>query len=88
VRSPGHNSRLDEVQAEILRRKLDRLDDNIADATPSPGDMRNASATSAGRGGLSCRHQCRHTHVYYVYVVSPIAAAITSSRHSRNTTSG
>ncbi|MDG4765613.1 DegT/DnrJ/EryC1/StrS family aminotransferase [Solwaraspora sp. WMMD406] len=30
VETPGHNSRLDEVQAEILRRKLGRLDDYIA----------------------------------------------------------
>lgn len=30
VRTPGHNSRLDEVQAEILRRKLRRLDSYIA----------------------------------------------------------
>ena len=29
VRTPGHNSRLDEVQAEILRRKLRRLDQYI-----------------------------------------------------------
>ena len=30
VRTPGHNSRLDEVQAEILRGKLTRLDDYVA----------------------------------------------------------
>ncbi|MER7001318.1 DegT/DnrJ/EryC1/StrS family aminotransferase [Streptomyces sp. NPDC000410] len=30
VRTPGHNSRLDEVQAEILRRKLRRLDGYLA----------------------------------------------------------
>jgi len=29
ARTPGHNSRLDEVQAEILRRKLTRLDTYI-----------------------------------------------------------
>lgn len=30
VQTPGHNSRLDEVQAEILRGKLTRLDDYVA----------------------------------------------------------
>ncbi|NHW87228.1 DegT/DnrJ/EryC1/StrS family aminotransferase, partial [Escherichia coli] len=30
VETPGHNSRLDEVHAEILRRKLRRLDSYIA----------------------------------------------------------
>ena len=30
VSTPGYNSRLDEVQAEILRRKLTRLDDYLA----------------------------------------------------------
>lgn len=30
VHTPGHNCRLDEVQAEILRRKLRRLDRHIA----------------------------------------------------------
>ena len=30
VETPGHNSRLDEVQAEILRRKLRRLDEYVA----------------------------------------------------------
>jgi aminotransferase EvaB len=66
VRTPGHNSRLDEVQAEILRRKLRRLDDYIAARREvasryleglSDTDL-VLPATAAG-----------NDHVYYVYVV-------------------
>ncbi|GIJ11083.1 DegT/DnrJ/EryC1/StrS family aminotransferase [Micromonospora andamanensis] len=67
VRSPGHNSRLDELQAEILRRKLRRLDAYIED--------RNRVARRYERyladvdGLLLPRTNPGNTHVYYVYVV-------------------
>ncbi|MGH3939499.1 MAG: DegT/DnrJ/EryC1/StrS family aminotransferase [Pseudonocardiaceae bacterium] len=66
VRTPGHNSRLDEVQAEILRRKLRRLDDYIA--------ARRAVAQRYVEG-LSDTDLVLPTtapgndHVYYLYVV-------------------
>ncbi|SFX77487.1 DegT/DnrJ/EryC1/StrS family aminotransferase (plasmid) [Streptomyces atratus] len=66
VETPGYNSRLDEVQAEILRRKLTRLDEYIA--------RRRAIAAryaEAFRGTelLTPRVAPGNTHVYYVYVV-------------------
>ncbi|GHH51119.1 DegT/DnrJ/EryC1/StrS family aminotransferase [Streptomyces candidus] len=70
VRSPGHNSRLDEVQAEILRRKLTRLDSYV--------DGRRAVARryQEGLGDLVSPDGLRlpvtspgNDHVYYVYVV-------------------
>jgi dTDP-3-amino-2,3,6-trideoxy-4-keto-D-glucose/dTDP-3-amino-3,4,6-trideoxy-alpha-D-glucose/dTDP-2,6-dideoxy-D-kanosamine transaminase len=65
-RTPGHNSRLDEVQAEILRRKLSRLDAYIANRRTIADRYREGlgdtglvlPATSAG-----------NEHVYYLYVV-------------------
>ncbi|GAA3156135.1 DegT/DnrJ/EryC1/StrS family aminotransferase [Nonomuraea roseoviolacea] len=66
VETPGHNARLDEVQAEILRRKLTRLDRYVEDRravaaryAEGLGDTELAlPVTAAG-----------NTHVYYVYVV-------------------
>lgn len=70
VQTPGHNSRLDEVQAEILRRKLRRLDDYIA------GRRAVAQRYAEGLGDLSDSHDIilpsvnpDNDHVYYVYVV-------------------
>jgi aminotransferase EvaB len=66
VQTPGHNSRLDEVQAEILRRKLMRLDKYIAG--------RSAVAQRYAQGlvdtGLELpRVADGNEHVYYLYVV-------------------
>lgn len=66
VQTPGFNARLDEVQAEILRRKLRRLDDYIA-----------ARRAIAGRYDAALRDSPIRTpvvapdnkHVYYLYVV-------------------
>ncbi|MCM6778709.1 DegT/DnrJ/EryC1/StrS family aminotransferase [Nocardia sp. CDC159] len=70
VRTPGHNARLDELQAEILRRKLGRLDDYIA------GRNAVAQRYREGLGDLAESHGLLlpatnpgNTHVYYVYVV-------------------
>ena len=66
VETPGHNCRLDEVQAEILRRKLTRLDEYIAGRqavaaryAEALGDTELVLPTTAPG----------NTHVYYVYVV-------------------
>jgi aminotransferase EvaB len=66
VATPGYNSRLDEVQAEILRRKLTRLDDYIA--------KRQAIATryaeALGDTDLVIPQTAPgNRHVHYVYVV-------------------
>ncbi|MBT2392585.1 DegT/DnrJ/EryC1/StrS family aminotransferase [Streptomyces sp. ISL-1] len=66
VETPGHNSRLDELQAEILRRKLGRLDSYI--------EGRRAVARRYAEGlddtGLVLpRTTPGNEHVYYVYVV-------------------
>ena len=66
VETPGHNSRLDEVQAEILRRKLRRLDQYIA--------ARRAVAQRyaeglAGTGLVLPEVGPGNDHVYYLYVV-------------------
>ncbi|MDQ2873625.1 MAG: DegT/DnrJ/EryC1/StrS family aminotransferase [Actinomycetota bacterium] len=66
VSTPGHNCRLDEVQAEILRRKLRRLDGYI--------ERRNALARryaeSLSDTGIAMpRTTAGNDHVYYLYVV-------------------
>lgn len=66
LETPAHNSRLDEVQAEILRRKLKRLDTYTA--------ARRAVAQRYADGladtGLTLpRAVPGNEHVYYVYVV-------------------
>ncbi|WP_298181252.1 DegT/DnrJ/EryC1/StrS family aminotransferase [Saccharomonospora sp.] len=66
VRTPGHNSRLDEVHAEILRRKLRRLDSYVA------GRRAVAKRYEEGLGGtdlLLPRTTEGNEHVYYLYVV-------------------
>ncbi|MEU4999968.1 DegT/DnrJ/EryC1/StrS family aminotransferase [Streptomyces sp. NPDC021622] len=63
---PGHNSRLDEVQAEILRRKLRRLDGYIA-ARRAVADR---YADALGDTSLVLPATADgNDHVYYVYVV-------------------
>jgi aminotransferase EvaB len=64
--TPGHNSRLDEVHAEILRRKLRRLDHYVA--------ARRAIAERyadglAGTGVVLPSIVPGNEHVYYLYVV-------------------
>ncbi len=66
VATPGHNSRLDEVHAEILRRKLTRLDGYIA--------ARRAVAQRYAEGLADTdlvlpAIDPGNTHVYYLYVV-------------------
>ncbi|MFV2104610.1 DegT/DnrJ/EryC1/StrS family aminotransferase [Micromonospora sp. LOL_024] len=66
VQTPGHNARLDEVHAEILRRKLCRLDAYI--------ERRRAVAARyvdglAGTGIVLPKVAPGNDHVYYVYVV-------------------
>ena len=66
VQTPGHNSRLDEVQAEILRRKLTRLDRYIADRRAV------AQRYAEGLGDTDLvlpRVADGNDHVYYLYVV-------------------
>ncbi|MEU7181103.1 MULTISPECIES: DegT/DnrJ/EryC1/StrS family aminotransferase [Streptomyces] len=67
VETPGHNSRLDEVQAEILRRKLRRLDAYIE------GRRAVAQRYQEGLSDLSGLHLPApangNDHVYYLYVV-------------------
>ncbi|WP_431909024.1 DegT/DnrJ/EryC1/StrS family aminotransferase [Micromonospora carbonacea] len=70
VQTPGHNSRLDEVQAEILRRKLRRLDEYIA------GRRAVAERYAAGLGDIAEATGLvlpaladANEHVFYLYVV-------------------
>ncbi|UCM89387.1 DegT/DnrJ/EryC1/StrS family aminotransferase [Streptomyces marincola] len=66
VQTPAHNSRLDEVHAEILRRKLTRLDAYI------DGRRRVARRYEEGLGDTGLKLPATvpgNEHVYYVYVV-------------------
>jgi aminotransferase EvaB len=70
VETPGHNARLDELHAEILRRKLTRLDEYIA------GRRAVAERYVEGLGDLADSHGLLlprtadgNEHVYYIYVV-------------------
>ncbi|GAB3013228.1 DegT/DnrJ/EryC1/StrS family aminotransferase [Streptomyces pseudoechinosporeus] len=66
VRTPGHNSRLDELQAEILRRKLTRLDAYVE------GRREVARLYAEGLGDTELVLPALapgNDHVYYVYVV-------------------
>jgi aminotransferase EvaB len=66
VETPGHNSRLDELHAEILRRKLRRLDGYIA-ARRAVADR---YAEALGDTELVLPKVTEgNEHVYYVYVV-------------------
>lgn len=70
VATPGHNSRLDEVQAEILRRKLTRLDDYVAGRQRVARRYADGLADLCGPGGLELPTVAEgNDHVYYVYVV-------------------
>ncbi|MFC0107711.1 DegT/DnrJ/EryC1/StrS family aminotransferase [Kibdelosporangium aridum] len=70
VQTPGHNSRLDEVHAEILRRKLRRLDDYIAGRRAVAARYAEGLADVTGPGGLVLPSvTAGNEHVYYVYVV-------------------
>lgn len=70
VRTPGHNSRLDEIQAEILRRKLRRLDEYIAGRNTVARRYEERLGDLAVSGGLQLPiTNPGNTHVYYVYVV-------------------
>ncbi|MGS2642355.1 DegT/DnrJ/EryC1/StrS family aminotransferase [Streptosporangium sp. LJ11] len=66
VETPGHNSRLDEVHAEILRRKLRRLDGYLAARREV---ARRYEEGLAGTGLVLPRLAEGNDHVYYVYVV-------------------
>ncbi|MER7746539.1 DegT/DnrJ/EryC1/StrS family aminotransferase [Streptomyces bacillaris] len=66
VQSPGHNSRLDELHAEILRRKLRRLD------AYAQGRRAIAQRYAEGLGDTDLVLPAiapGNDHVYYVYVV-------------------
>jgi aminotransferase EvaB len=66
VETPGHNSRLDEVHAEILRRKLGRLDEYIAGRRAVAARYAEGLAdTDLGLPALADGND----HVYYLYVV-------------------
>ncbi|MGW4565336.1 DegT/DnrJ/EryC1/StrS family aminotransferase [Streptomyces sp. NPDC004561] len=66
VQTPAHNSRLDEVQAEILRRKLTRLDAYVAGRQ----EVARRYQEALGDTGLVLpKVNEGNTHVYYVYVV-------------------
>lgn len=66
VQTPGHNSRLDEVQAEILRRKLGRLDAYIDGRRQIARRYREGLADTAL---VLPELAAGNTHVYYVHVV-------------------
>lgn len=66
VATPGHNSRLDEVQAEILRGKLRRLDGYIARRRAVADRYREGLA---GTGLTLPAVADGNDHVYYLYVV-------------------
>src|SRR3954452_1646143 len=66
VSLPGHNSRLDEVQAEILRRKLRRLERYIAGRRALA--QRYAEGLT-GSGLVLPQEGPGNEHVFYLYVV-------------------
>lgn len=66
VRTPGFNSRLDEVQAEILLRKLSRLDQYIS-ARRAIAATYDAAFTGSDLGLPVVA--ASNDHVYYLYVV-------------------
>jgi aminotransferase EvaB len=66
VETPGHNCRLDEVQAEILRRKLRRLDGYLA----ARREIAQRYADGLADSGLVLPMTVEgNEHVYYLYVV-------------------
>ncbi|MDI5980605.1 DegT/DnrJ/EryC1/StrS family aminotransferase [Amycolatopsis magusensis] len=66
VETPGHNSRLDEVQAEILRRKLKRLDGYLERRREIAARYADALA---GTDLVLPATAEGNDHVYYVHVV-------------------
>lgn len=66
VATPGYNSRLDEVQAEILRRKLKRLDSYLVRRREIAARYAEAFA---GTDLVTPVTAPGNDHVYYVYVV-------------------
>ena len=66
VQTPAHNSRLDEVQAEILRRKLTRLDAYVAGRREVARRYQEALGDTEL---LLPKVNEGNTHSYYVYVV-------------------
>lgn len=66
VQTPAHNSRLDEVQAEILRGKLARLDDYLHARRAAAARYERALGDTALRLPSTVPG---NEHVYYVYVV-------------------
>lgn len=70
VQTPGHNSRLDEVQAEILRRKLTRLDEYVARRQEIARRYAEGLGDLVEPGGFELPTvTAGNSHVYYVYVV-------------------
>ena len=70
VATPAHNARLDEMQAEILRRKLRRLDDYVAARRAVAERYVEGLADLTGPGGLRLPQTVPgNEHVYYIYVV-------------------
>ncbi|TDD54189.1 DegT/DnrJ/EryC1/StrS family aminotransferase [Nonomuraea terrae] len=70
VATPGHNCRLDAVQAEILRRKLRRLDGYIAARREVARRYAEGLGDLTGESGLVLPAIAPgNDHVYYVYVV-------------------
>ncbi|MEV0144394.1 MULTISPECIES: DegT/DnrJ/EryC1/StrS family aminotransferase [unclassified Nonomuraea] len=66
VETPGHNARLDEVQAEILRRKLRRLGRYVEDRRAVAARYEEGLA---GTGLVLPVTAPGNEHVHYVYVV-------------------
>ncbi|MEU8814247.1 DegT/DnrJ/EryC1/StrS family aminotransferase [Actinoplanes sp. NPDC048796] len=66
VSTPGYNSRLDEVHAEILRRKLKRFDSYLAGRRAV---ARRYAEGLAGTGLVLPEIAPGNDHVYYLYVV-------------------
>jgi dTDP-3-amino-2,3,6-trideoxy-4-keto-D-glucose/dTDP-3-amino-3,4,6-trideoxy-alpha-D-glucose/dTDP-2,6-dideoxy-D-kanosamine transaminase len=69
VETPGHNSRLDEVQAEILRRKLGRLGAYLDARREVARRYREGLADLAGHGLVLPAVTTGNDHVFYVHVV-------------------
>ncbi|GAA2804481.1 DegT/DnrJ/EryC1/StrS family aminotransferase [Crossiella cryophila] len=69
VQTPAHNARLDEIQAEILRRKLGRLDEYIAGRRAVARRYEEGLGELAERGLVLPSTNPGNEHVYYVYVV-------------------
>lgn len=69
VATPGHNCRLDELQAEILRRKLRRLDDYVAGRQAVAKRYIDGLGDLVEPGGLQLPQTATgNEHVYYLYV--------------------